>query len=69
MSTGGSVLRSIQVQYHSSFLGQRLLLDGCEKFAGESKLSAAPRGRLAYSYFKKLQLAISREHFHSHHFD
>jgi hypothetical protein len=22
-----------------------LLLDGCEKFAGESKLSAAPRGR------------------------
>jgi hypothetical protein len=26
-----------------------LLLDGCEKIAGESKLSAAPRGRLAYS--------------------
>ena len=28
-----------------------LLLSGCEKFAGESKLSAAPWGRLAYSYF------------------
>jgi hypothetical protein len=26
-----------------------LLLDGCEKIAGESKLSATPRGRLAYS--------------------
>ena len=45
--------------WFDAFNATNVVLDGCEKFAGESKLSDAPRGRLAYSYFKKLQLVVN----------